>query len=269
MTGLDLRLLGGFAVADANGGTIRLSTRKAEALLALLALPVGSSQARDRVCALLWPEVPDTQARHSLRQTLFHMRKALAPAPAALASDARSLQLVAEHVRVDAAHFEACVARGTREALVEAWRCYRGDLLEGVAVDEAPFEHWLRCERERLRQLFSEALTRLVAIDSEEARYTEAIHACTRLLQLEPLREEAHRSMMRLLVQQGRRAAALQHYRDLARMLREELDAEPDHLTQQLHAEIERASSPPPAAAAPSSVASASQQAAPATTGRA
>ncbi|HKU43103.1 MAG TPA: hypothetical protein VJR89_33315, partial [Polyangiales bacterium] len=177
---LELRLLGGFAVLDACGAPVRLAARKAEALLALLALPVGRSQARDRVCSLLWPEVPDAQARHSLRQTLFHLRKALG-ASTALWSDPRSLQLLAAEVHVDAAHFEACIARGTREGLVEAWRCYRGDLLEGLIVDEAPFEHWLRCERERLRALFSEALTRLVAIDTEEARYTEAIHACTRL----------------------------------------------------------------------------------------
>ncbi|HKU44426.1 MAG TPA: AAA family ATPase, partial [Polyangiales bacterium] len=80
---------------------------------------------------------------------------------------------------------------------------------------------------------------------------------------------EAHRSMLRLLLQQGRRAAALQHYRTLVRMLREELDAEPDRLTQQLHAEIERASSPPAAAATAVPVVSVSQPMAAVTTGRA
>lgn len=236
---LDIRLFGGFELREAGAQPLRLATRKAEALLALLALQPGEPQLRDKVCALLWPDVRDTQARHSLRQTLSLLRKALPSAAAALQVDGRSLRLVATRVHVDVASFSSCIALGTRDALMEAGRHYRGELLEGMAVNEQPFERWLQCERERLRTQLSRALTQLIAMDMAAERYADAAEVCSRLLQLDPLSEEAHRSLMRLLALQGRRAAALQQYRALTQLLDEELGAAPDPLTQQLYAEIE------------------------------
>lgn len=234
---LQVRLFGGFALMNSQGQPLRLGTRKAEALLALLALTPGQPRARDKLCALLWPEVRDAQARHSLRQTLFHVRKVLATSGQALLSDPRGLQLSAADV--DVVRFEAGVTLATRESLLDAWSCYRGDLLDGLCVDEKPFEHWLRFERERLRSALCHALSQLVALDCAAERYHDATAACTRWLELEPLREDAHRSLMRLLVAQGHETAALAHYHTLSRRLRAEHAAEPDRLTQQLRQEIE------------------------------
>ena len=240
---VEVKLFGSFELFDGPGQPVRLSTRKAEGLLTLLATRPGQPQARDKLCALLWPEVREAQARHSLRQTLLQLRKALSSAEAPLFSDARGLQLSASAVSVDVIHMERCIALGTRDALLEAWHCYRGDLLEGFSVGEAPFDDWLRSERERLRGQFAQALTQLVAIDGAAERHADAIRACSRLLELDPLREEAHRSLMRLLAAGGQRTAALQHYRAFAAKLRSQLCTEPDPLTQQLYAELEGAAS--------------------------
>ena len=45
---------------------------------------------------------------------------------------------------VDVAAFERGVAQGTREALREATALYRGELLEGFRVDEAPLDELAR-----------------------------------------------------------------------------------------------------------------------------
>jgi len=237
--GAELRLLGRFALLDADGASDRLSTRKAEALLALLALRPGQAQARDKLCALLWPDVRAAQARHSLRQTLLQLRKALPRQPAPLVSDARGLQLTAAELSVDVMRLVRCLAEGTRTSLSEARALYRGELLEGLSVGEAPFDLWVRSERERLRSLMADGLMRLVRLEVEAGCDAEATRACLRLLELDPLREEAQRSLMRLYTQQGRRAAALQHYRSFAGALRAQLGTEPDRLTQQLYAELE------------------------------
>jgi hypothetical protein len=107
----------------------------------------------------------------------------------------------------------------------------------------APFDGWLRGERERLRASIVAALTRLLALDSAAERHADAIRACSRLLELDPLREEAHRSLMRLLATQGQRSAALQHYRAYAAQLRSQLCTEPDPLTQRLCAQLESVAS--------------------------
>lgn len=239
---IELRLLGSLELRDAAGEPLRLNTRKAEALLALLALCPGQPQPREKLCALLWPEVRESQARHSLRQSLLQLRKALATCAPALRSDARGVQLVAANVRTDIAVWEHCLTLGTRESLHEAAQHYRADLLDGLSVGEAPFEKWLEGERKRVRERMAEGLARLLALELEAQRDAEALQVCAQLLALDPLREEAHRSMMRVLVRQGRRAAALEHYLTFAASLRSRLGSEPDPLTQQLFAQIEGAS---------------------------
>jgi predicted ATPase len=138
-------------------------------------------------------------------------------------------------VEVDVVTFEKLVADGTAEALERAATLYRGELLEGVSVDEAPFEEWLLAERERLRELALEALARLLAHQSKSQATERAIQTAIRLLALDPLQEPAHRTLMRLYARQGRRSAALKQYQVCVGVLRRELGAEPEPETRRLY----------------------------------
>lgn len=249
-------MLGGFEVRDEHGQVLPLSVRKAEALLALLALEVGRPVPRDKICGLLWPDVREAQARHSLRQALLSVRKVL---PQALHANGLSLTLDASQVSVDVVNVERALELGSREALCEVARAYRGDLLEGASVGEQPFEHWLSYERERIRSAVVRGLTSLIELHSEAGELASAIEACTQLLRLDPLREEIHRTLMKLHLRAGRRGHALLHYQNLTRTLRATLGSEPDADTQKLLLELERPeptgnerSSQPPSAAVPS-----------------
>jgi hypothetical protein len=84
---------------------------------------------------------------------------------------------------------------------------YRGDFLEGLWVQEAPFEAWLQTERERLRETIIEALARLVSHHTQAGNVTRAVQCALRLVSLDPLQESVHRALMRLNVRQGRRGA--------------------------------------------------------------
>src|SRR5574342_647176 len=74
---LRLEVLGGFAAFSGDGAVCRLPTRKAEALLTYLALPAGRFHPRDKLAAMLWDSVPESQARQSLRQALGSIRRGL------------------------------------------------------------------------------------------------------------------------------------------------------------------------------------------------
>src|SRR5262245_2821973 len=207
---VDLRLLGGFQARLRHGPTLTVPTRKAQALLAYLALPCGVAHPRDKLAALLWGNMREGQARTNLRQTLFMLRKALATrVPDSLQIDAASVALEPAAVTVDVTAFERLVTQGTLDSLAQAVDIYQGDLLQGLAVWEAPFEDWLMAERERLRELALEALARLLAHPSKSQATERAIQTAIRLLALDPLQEPAHRALMRLYARQGRRSAAL------------------------------------------------------------
>ena len=57
------------------GPPLPFRTQKAQALLAYLALSAGRSHRRDKLAALLWGEMPDEQARNSLRHALYELRR--------------------------------------------------------------------------------------------------------------------------------------------------------------------------------------------------
>jgi DNA-binding SARP family transcriptional activator len=241
MARLDLTLLGGFQARLTPGPPVKVPTRKAQGLLAYLALPGGRAHPRDKLAALLWGDMRPEQARNNLRQTLFNLRKAvLVMAPESLHRDGASVALDPAAVDIDVATFEGLVTRGTPEALTQAAAVYQGDLLEGLAVHEAPFEEWLMAERERLRELAVETLAKLLAQQRAAGATEAALRTALRLVALDPFLEAVHRTLMRLYVQLGRRAAAVHQYRFCVNMLRRELDIEPEEETRQLHQEILR-----------------------------
>src|SRR5207244_9347023 len=145
---LSITLLGGLQARLGDGRALALPTRKAQALLAYLTLPLGRAHPRDKLAALLWGGIREESARASLRQALFSIRKALGEAESVLRQDGDSLALDAEAVEVDAALFERAVKQGTPEALARTVELYGGDLLSGFVLDEAPFEEWVLGERE-------------------------------------------------------------------------------------------------------------------------
>ena len=238
MPRLSLTLLGGFQARLESGPALSLPTRKSQALLAFLALPLGQPHPRDKLAALLWGDTGDVQARNSLRQALFALRKAL-PA-GALVSEGETLALDPSAVVVDAVAFERRAAAGTPEALAEAAALYQGDLLAGLAVKEAPFEEWLLGERERLRELALEGLAKLLAHQRRAGATAAAIQTGLKLLALDPLQEPVHRTLMRLYAEAGRRGAALRQYQACVAVLQRELGLEPEAETKQCYQEILR-----------------------------
>src|SRR6266478_8937706 len=98
MTRLSLTLLGGFQARLEPGSALSLPTRKSQALLAYLALPLGRAHPRDKLAALLWGGIREESARASLRQALFVARKALQDA------DAEALDQKADTLRLEPAH---------------------------------------------------------------------------------------------------------------------------------------------------------------------
>jgi DNA-binding SARP family transcriptional activator len=203
----------------------------------------------DKLASLLWGNAIETTARTSLRQTLYALRRSLRHAePQPLRSDGDTVSLCCDSVAVDVAEFEQRVAEGTPLALAEAAALYQGGLLEGLTVQEPPFEDWLLGQRERLRELALGALARLLAHQRASGAAETAIQTALRLLALDELQESTHRTLMQLYVEIGRRGAALRQYQTCQASLRRQLGTEPEDETKALYEAIMRARAPVPAA---------------------
>ncbi len=223
-----LTLLGDFHLS-VDGGPITLPTRKAEALLAYLALQPGQHHGRDNLAALLWGRQTDEQARRNLRNCLASLRKALGPAAAAVIdADKASIMLRADAIEVDVATLRQ-VTNGDRTVPpADAIRLCNGELLAKLSLREAGWEDWLSLEREAARKLQAEVLRHVTESRLEQGDGEAAVASAEKLAHLDPLDESSQRLLMRTYTAAGRRSAALTHYQTAKALLASELGVEPE-----------------------------------------
>ncbi len=250
MSDLDLALLGP-PVITRSGAPVSFDTRKATAVLALLAAD-HHELSRERLAALLWPDADAVRARASLRRTLSVTAAAAGPG---LLITRSAVALDPERVRVDVTEFEALAAGPDPGQLDRAVALYRDDFLAGFALRDCPeFDDWQAETADRLRQRLAGTLDRLVAAYAAASDLDRATDHARRWLGLDPLHEPAHQALIRLLAWTGQRSAALRAYRTLVRILDTELAVRPLPETTQLYDDIRagRLAGPPaPAAPAP------------------
>jgi len=251
MTQLKLQILGGFQLIGTDGQPCQLPTRKAEAVLAYLALPLGRAHRRDHLSALLWGTRGQKQARHSLNQTIFSIRKAVGLDPIQVHGE--GLVLDRELIAVDADQFQHLAAAQDPASDAEIAAIYQGDLLAGLNLREEVFEEWLISERIRLREVALAALNRLLQSQIARGEYEAAVQTALRLLAIDPLQEMVHRDLMRVYTEQGRHGAALRQYEVCEATLQRELGAAPQPETQALQRMVaeQRLRRRPPATPSP------------------
>jgi DNA-binding SARP family transcriptional activator/predicted ATPase len=239
---LQLALLGNVEIRRAAVPVSGFSSGKALALLCYLAV-TGRPHSRPALAGLLWSDLPESNARNNLRKALTNLRGLVGP----------HLRITRQEIAfnrdcrywLDVECFEAAVTSASPETdverLGEAVELYRGDFLEGLYMRGAlGFEEWALAERARLRELALDALHALAVHHSRrgQAGYAAALRYATRLLALEPWREEAHRGLMLLLARGGQRGAALAQYQACRQVLADELGVEPGPETTALYQRI-------------------------------
>jgi DNA-binding SARP family transcriptional activator len=238
MAVLSLELLGDFRLRDGAGKLVAISAKKSQAMLAFLGVK-QSQVSRDKIANLLWSSTAPEQARQSLRQTLSTLRKDLGQISdrKVLIEDGDFLALDSSLVHVDVFEFESLVATGTVEALDPATRLYEGDFLDGFQIDEERFDQWVIAERDRLHRLALRAHTQLAELLQRHGSMDDAIAVAQRALQIDPLQESMHRTLMRLYMESGDLLNAIQQYDACAKILKRELNTEPDAETKALQQE--------------------------------
>ncbi len=217
-TGVRLTLLGGFAIRRGTSPImLAAGPQRVVAFVALHAQPVR----RDYVSGSLWPDVPEHRAAASLRSALWRIQTRV---PLIAATDDHQLGLD-EHVRVD-----------FREASARAQGMIGSPCLDGSAVDRSLltldllpgwYDDWVLIERERWRQLRLRALEACCEVLALAGRFGEALEVGLEALASDPLRESAHRALVRVHLAEGNVGEARRQYRLCETLLRQELGVAP------------------------------------------
>ena len=236
---MQIRLLGPFEARVGEAPPLKLPTRKAEALLAILAARPATRHRRDHLAGLLWPSSDSKQARGSLRQTLNLLRKALTDSGAATPqTSGDDLWLDPKGIVIDVQALEAAVAADMPVELEQACANYRGDFLEGLEIEGEEFEDWRMGERRRLREMAIAGLSRLLDHHIAVGASDRAISVGEKLLTLDPAAESAYRMLMQAYLTQGARGGAIRQYQRCRKVLRRELSVDPSAETEELYRQI-------------------------------
>src|SRR5271169_928007 len=235
---LTIHLLGSLVIKS-DGCRLDKLPKKARALLAFLAAQNGEAVSRERLADLLWPYQGSEQGRHSLRNCLLELRKALGRGSASdLAADFANCRIADATVDLDG--FERLSRSHDRGELQTAADLYRGDFLADFYIASEPFQEWLGAARDRALAAICDVLERLIALQDAAGDYEAAIQSGRRLVTLEPLSESGQRALMRAYARGGRRGEALRQYKTCANTLQRELSVTPDEETQALARSIAR-----------------------------
>jgi len=224
---IEFRALGPAELEGPEGADTRavLARPKLLGLLAFLTLGARRGfERRDSLIGVFWAELDQARARSAVRQSLYRLRLFLGERVVVTRGD-DEVAVSDVEFRSDVQVFETALNNGDRAA---ALNVYRGDLLEGFYVPDAPeFERWIDERRKQLRQQASTAAWELADQEARLKHTGAASHWSRHARHLAPLDERLLQRVIKLLDQLGDRAGAVREYETFARRLADELDLEP------------------------------------------
>jgi predicted ATPase/DNA-binding SARP family transcriptional activator len=236
-----IELLGWLRATHRDRVVSRFQTQKTGALLGFLAYHCHRSHPRDALIEVLWPGDELAAGRNKLRLALASLRRQLeppgVPRGAVIIADRATVQVNPAAITTDVAVFEATCVEAlpssggegapfplTTEPAVRlgaAVEQYRGELLPGY------YEDWIVPERERLIELYCQALAQLIGYHEQSGDLPQALQYARLAAAADPLRDTARHDLIRLLAAAGEPRAALGEYQALVQRLEQELGAEP------------------------------------------
>jgi DNA-binding SARP family transcriptional activator len=251
---LQIHLFGSIRLYQAQQPNQIKLTRSVSNLLAFLLLHRYRLYPREVLAGVFWGNQGEEQARKSLSTAIWRLRRLLEPEAIPKGTYLRTTSMGEVGFNQDSDHwldvavFEDKVshilAKKTGEMnpedtlqLENALRLCESELLEGF------YDDWAVRERERLRLLLIKTLRRLMHYTLEAEAYDDGLDYGQKILDLDPLREEIHREMMRLYMKNGQRSLAIRQFETCRRLLAKELDIYPMEDTRKLYGEILQADS--------------------------
>jgi DNA-binding SARP family transcriptional activator len=186
------------------------------------ALALRGRLPRSTAAGLLWPDAAESRAQGNLRTALWRLARIC---PRLVVVDGEHLALDRD-VGIDVHRFLSWADRMIRgdpvdDPDVAAARAFRAELLPGW------YENWVIAEREQLHQLRLHALEALAGGLARLGRHAVAIEMALAAIQIDPLRESAHRALIAVHLDEDNLSEAARHMRVFTRLLRDELGVAP------------------------------------------
>jgi DNA-binding SARP family transcriptional activator len=246
---MQFNLMGTLEVVE-NGQTLTPTAAKPRQVLAMLAVNASTMVSAEQLIDELWPDGPPTSAKTTVQTYVYQLRKLLDPSfgpsrgKKVLLTRPAGYVLAVSRDDVDIFQFQHLMECGRNvlrrghasragELLRESLSLWRGPMLVDVARGPRLEGHTVYLEEQRM-----EALSLRIEADLETRRHREIVGELRLLVTTHRLHEWLHVRLMQALHRSGRRGEALDVYRQLCRLLDDELGLEPSSDAKQLQRQI-------------------------------
>ena len=245
MAPIRIHLLGGFLLEHDGRNIPPIPSAAGRSLFAYLVTNRDRRHTRDLVAGTFWPDLPEQGARRRLSQTWWQIQTSLQDVKIGqpfIEATLFDVAFVATDYWLDIAEFDRHIAARPNSRWPEIrrnrYRSSRRSTSTGVnswpaSMTTGPTSNGSGCVRNIWSAWSGSSRSTRVRADYETAQYF-----ARRLCLHDPLRESAHREVMRLSFLLGHSNEALRQYERCAEILSEELGRRPSSETEDLRIHI-------------------------------
>lgn len=233
---IGMSMLGSFRLRVADDEIFGLAVGS-QRLLVLLALQ-DRAVTRVALAGILWPDATEERAGISLRSALSRVNAATRDA---IIVSKAGLQL-ATAVDVDLRGGQSLAHRLLRKAPSRRLADISAAAVRTLSQELLPdwYDEWVTVDADDWRQLRVSALEAIARELADRDRYPEAAIAARAAMKVDPLRESAHATLMRVHLAEGNQSDALRVFDRYSDLLASSLGLEPTEQLQALVAGVSR-----------------------------
>jgi len=223
---------------------------QAQVLLKAIVSHGSQNIPKDRLAEALWPRSPREISDNNFKVSLHRLRKSLEPGMDKVFGSAylhvrnNLVSLDSELCGTDADRFESLILSGKAEersgqerkaidAYTQAVDLYSGDFMA-----QDLYTDWIEQRRVVLRNHYIETLRDLGRLYERLGSVGNAIASYSKAVEADPLLEEAYQRLMVLYSRNGKNNLAIRTYQKCRQTLHEEIQAEPEPLTEEIYRSI-------------------------------
>ncbi|MFG2132170.1 BTAD domain-containing putative transcriptional regulator [Streptomyces sp. NPDC048751] len=239
------RILGPLDIS-ADGQPVVLTGARQRTIMSMLLLAPDRVVSVDALADAVWHGTPPPTARNQIAICVSALRKTLKAAAGAddmlVTSHPGYMLFTGEH-RIDAVEFDECAALGREAArsgrpeeacahFADALAMWRGPALDGIPAER------VEAEAARLTEMRLDVYEEYMGLRLELGQHREIIGELAAFVREHPLREQATAHLMLAQYRSGRRAEAMETYREGRKVLADDLGIDPGPALQELHEQI-------------------------------
>lgn len=243
---LGLSLFGGIEawVGEDRSDLRQVKRTNAKIVLAVLALNRGREITKDKLAAIIWPEIAPAAGRQNLYVVWSYLKKLLKVGPSCpyLISTQTGYKLDSRFVVADAQRFdELCkdllFGRDDRDVWEELYEQVSGDFAEDL-LPEVVGNAYIDSIRLRLRTQLVDGLVEASNRMERTGETRGAIWFAREALRRDSSREDAYIALMEAQIASNQRGAALDTYFECRRFLSEQLGIDPSRRVIELYRSV-------------------------------